>query len=253
MDPRYAPSDTDRSLRIHADPRQWLASIAVLTPTLYGALWLALPHIWRYWYDVLDWGAHRLDPSLAAIVIRYPADSPRVPLLSISLETRLPGPSLIAGTAACCLAAFAATFVRQAHWLPGAYLLRIASAAQLVVCVYFWLAGSAFPYRATLHLRDMFVLNASAIALIPLVMAALYYPLDFTFAQKAAASALVLGYFVAALPFVLLLHALVIHAGSVLWLPFCYFVLGAPLMIGLLVALYTYCASWPGALTERAR
>ncbi|KUY96349.1 hypothetical protein WS50_24605 [Burkholderia territorii] len=240
----------DRSLRTHPHPQRWLMSIVLLTPMLYASLWLGLPLAWRYWRAVMAWGAHEIDPALHVIVIGYPPDAPRVPLLSIDLAARMPSGTQLAVTAALCAAAFAASFFRRANWLPVAYLLRIASFTQLLICAYFWLAPGAFPYVPMLHLRDMFVLHGAAITLIPLVMAALYYPLDFTPLQKLGASLLVLGYFVFALPFVMLLHAAVIHHGSLLFLPFCYFLLGGPLLIGLLVTLYTYCASWPGSLTN---
>ncbi|KGV27803.1 hypothetical protein ACU7M1_13130 [Burkholderia pseudomallei] len=267
---RVPPPD-DRSLRTHAHPRRWLVSAALLTPALYALLWLALPYAWRYWRAVAGWGARQLDPSLTAVVLGYPAHAPRVSLLSINLAARMPSGTLLFATAAACAAGFAVTFVRRTTWLPVAYLLRIAAFAQLMICMYFWAmyepadtvasgvaapgvaAPAAFPYDALLHLRDVFVMNVAAIVLIPLVMAALYYPLDFSFAQKAFASLLVLGYFVLALPFVLLLHAIVIYHGSLLFVPFCYFVLGAPLLIGLLVTLYSYCASWRGALTREPR
>ncbi|KVK73722.1 hypothetical protein [Burkholderia sp. MSMB1498] len=264
MDTDPIPSPDDRSLRTHAHPRRWLASAALLTPALYALLWFALPYAWRYWCAVVGWGARQIDPSLDAVVLGYPAHALRVPLLSINLAARMPSGALLFATAAACAAGFAATFVRRARWLPVAYLLRIATFAQLMICLYFWTmygppaaaaspAGAVadtFPYDASLHLRDVFVMNVAAIALIPLVMAALYYPLDFSLAQKAFASLLVLGYFMAALPFVLLLHAVVIYRGSLLFVPFCYFVLGAPLLIGLLITLYSYCASWHGALTR---
>ncbi|MDN7428189.1 hypothetical protein CFB89_06375 [Burkholderia sp. AU16741] len=240
----------DRSLRTHAYPQRWLSSIALVTPVLYASLWFGLPLAWRYWRAVMAWGARQIDPALHVIVIAYPADAPRVPLLSIDVAARMPGDTLLAATAALCMIGFAASFIRRARWLPVAYLLRIASFTQLLICAYFWLAPGTFPYVPQLHLRDMFVLHGAAIALIPLVMAALYYPLDFSLLQKACASLLVLGYFVFALPFVMLLHATIVHHGSLLFLPFCYFLLGGPLLIGLLVTLYTYCASWPGALTR---
>ncbi|QTO19935.1 hypothetical protein [Burkholderia seminalis] len=240
----------DRSLRIHAHPQRWLLSIALLTPSLYALLWVGLPLAWRYWRAVMVWGANQIDPALHVIVLGYPPDAPRVPLLSIDVAARMPGGVLLAATAALCAIGFAASFIRHRNWLPVAYLLRIASFTQLLICVYFWLAPGTFPYGPLLHLRDMFVLHGAAIAMIPLVMAALYYPLDFSLPQKAVASMLVLGYFIVALPFVMLLHATIIHHGSLLFLPFCYFLLGGPLLIGLLVTLYTYCASWPGALTN---
>ncbi|AIO39634.1 hypothetical protein WI41_12265 [Burkholderia latens] len=250
MQTRPVRPAVDRSLRTHPHPQRWLTSIALLTPTLYALLWAGLPLAWRYWRAVMIWGARQIDPALHVIVLGYPPDAPRVPLLSIDVAARMPSGTQLAVTAAICAAGFGASFYRRASWLPVAYLLRIASFTQLLICAYFWLAPGAFPYVPMLHLRDMFVLHGAAITLIPLVMAALYYPLDFSLPQKIAASVLVVGYFVFALPFVMLLHAIVVHHGSLLFLPFCYFLLGGPLLIGLLVTLYTYCASWPGALTN---
>jgi len=250
MQTHPVPPIADRSLRTHPHPQRWLMSIIVLTPALYASLWLALPLAWRYWRAVMAWGAQQIDPALHVIVIGYPPDAPRVPLLSIDVAARMPGGTLLAVTAALCTIGFGVSFLRRANWLPVAYLLRIGCFTQLLICTYFWLSPGTFPYVPMLHLRDMFVLHGAAIALIPLVMAALYYPLDFSLLQKAVASVLVLGYFVLALPFVMLLHAVIVHHGSLLFLPFCYFMLGGPLLIGLLITLYTYCASWPGALTN---
>jgi len=46
-----------------------------------------------------------------------------------------------------------------------------------------------------------------------------------------------------------MLHAIVLHMGSLLFMPFAYFNLGGPFLIAVYVALFSYCASWKGRWT----
>lgn len=239
----------NRALRTQDGPRQWAVSVCVLMPLFYVLTFTVHPVAHAYWDGLLSRAIGFLGDGLRLERIDYRGAGFHMTLLSANVAPREPGPWLLALTSVICAAGLWASYFRKDRWLPLAYLLRVACATQLAVCAYFWLAPGSFPYNPRLHLRDLFVLLVGAIVSTPAVMAMFYYPLDFSLAQKALATALTLGYLVIAVPFVMLLHIIVIHHGSMLFMPFCYFVLGVPLIVGLLVTVYAYCASWRGALT----
>jgi hypothetical protein len=241
----------DRAVRTNVPARHWAMSVLLLTPLFYLLSWSIHPLAMAYWIAVLSRSVEYMDPALKLEVIDYHGDWVHTSLLSVNVAPHEPGILLLALTSCVCIAGGCASFARKERWLPFAYLLRIGCATQFLACLYFWLAPGSFPYSPRLHLRDIFALLLGAIATTPALMALLYYPLDFSLAQKALATTIVLGYLIGAAPFIMLLHVIVIHHGSLLFMPFCYFVLGVPLTIGLVVTLYAYCASWPGALSIR--
>jgi hypothetical protein len=242
-------SQRNRALRTQSGLHDWGVSVCVLVPLFYLLTWTAHPVAHAYWAGLLSRTIGWLGDGLQLERIDYQGQWIHMTLLSANVVSREPGPALLAVTTLACIAGIWASYYRKDRWLPLAYLLRVSCITQLAVCAYFWLAPGSFPYNPRLHLRDLFVLLVGAIVSTPLVMAMFYYPLDFSLAQKALATALTLGYLVIAAPFVMLLHIIVIHHGSLLFMPFCYFVLGVPLIVGLLVTVYAYCASWRGALT----
>lgn len=250
-DNRHLAQRQDRAVRTNVSAWHWVMSVLLLMPLFYLLAWSIHPLALAYWIMVLSRSVTYMDPALKLEVIDYHGDWVHTPLLSANIASHEPGTMLLVLTSCVCIVGGCASFARKERWLPFAYLLRIACATQFLVCLYFWFAPGMFPYSPRLHLRDIFALLIGAIATTPALMALLYYPLDFSLVQKALATALVLGYLIVATPFIMLLHIIVIHHGSLLFMPFCYFVLGVPLAIGLLVTLYAYCASWPGALSIR--
>lgn len=240
----------ERALRTQGTLREWGVSVCVLLPLCYGLAWTAQPVAHAYWAGVLSHAVAWIDDGLHLEVIDYPSRWGHVMLLSANVAAREPSVAALALTAVACVAGIWASYYRKDRWLPLAYVLRVACVTQLAICAYFWLAPGSFPYTPRLHLRDLFVMLIGAMVSTPAVMALFYYPLDFSLAQKALATCLTLAYLALAAPFVMLLHIIVIHHGSLLFMPFCYFVLGVPLIVGLLVTVYAYCASWRGALSS---
>lgn len=240
---------SERALRTSAGLRAWGISVLVLMPLFYVLTWSLYPLVHAYWEIVLSQALDFIGDGLRLERIDYHGRWMQMTLLSANVASREPGAVLLVLTALVSVAGIWTSYFRKDRWLPFAYLLRVGCATQLAVCLYFWLMPGGFPYSPRLHLRDLFVLLVGAVVSTPAVMAMFYYPLDFGLAQKALATALVLAYLMFAAPFVMVLHILVIHHGSLLFQPFCYFVLGVPLIVGLLVTVYAYCASWRGALS----
>jgi hypothetical protein len=224
-------------------------SACLLIPWFYILLWHALPFLWKYWTAAWQYGLDEAVRNANFKVVRYVDDYMTFPILSAELHVGRISTRSLLFTGLACLAGFLASFVRQGVWLPFAYMLRMLCAFQLFVCVYFWLWPHHFIYDAAGHLQSIFLLQIAEIAVMPLLMGLIFYPLDMSLIKKAMATLLILAYMCAVVPWLMLLHAIVLTYGSLLFMPFAYFILGGPLLVALYVALYSYCMSWRGTLS----
>jgi hypothetical protein len=252
MKPTEVSSETeDRAVSALAAPRHWLLSSLVLLPASYVALACAWGMVLHYWSTALAYASRWVSVPMA--IAELPGEGAWLgsPAVALQWSGRYPGKALLLVTAFLCTGAFAASFVRQQRWLPFAYLVRALAAVQFAVCVYFLGSSHDFPYSAQEHMREMVVTQTIGIKVIPVTLSLTYYTLNFTLTQKTLATLLIVTYFIAIAPFFFALHACVVFYGSLLFVPLCFFVLGAPLLLGLLLGLYSYCASWP-AVYEHA-
>ncbi len=219
----------------------------------YGLLWLLRPYIWRYWTATWQYGLQQLNLPAIIKIDMFSNAVMQVPLLTADMDAAGPSRMLLLVTFLISGAAFAASFIRQGKWLPIAYLARGLGVFQMFVCLYFWVWPDHFVYSAMTHLRYVFLIQLSVIYILPVILTLIFYPLDLSLLKKAGATALMLVYLCIAVPWLMLLHAIVLQHGTLLFMPFAYFILGGPFLIMLNVALYSYCASWEGTLTESRR
>lgn len=240
----------DRAVRALAAPQHWLMSALLLLPASYATLAWAWNGVSLYWTTALLSASRWVGIPIEMADVDRQGAWLATPELQLHWSAQYPGDVLLLVTALVSIAAFSASFVRKERWLPVAYLVRVLAAVQLGVCGYFLASPSNFPYTAQEHLRAIFLMQTMIVKDIPLAMSLIYYPLDFTLTQKAAATLLITVYFIAILPFVLTLHTCIVFHASLLFVPLCFFLLGAPLMLGLFLTLYSYCASWPGVIRQ---
>lgn len=243
----------DRAVRALASPWHWMLSSLLLIPASYLLLTWAWRYVLHYWSSMCAYAGRWIGVPIALVDASGDGAWLGAPEIGLRWTGRYPGDTLLLVSALVCIAAFGLSFVRKERWLPVAYVVRVIAAVQIGVCAYFAAASSSFPYTAQEHIRSMFALQTMAIKGTPVMMLLIYYPLDFTLMQKAFATLLIGIYLITILPFVTVLHASIVFYGSLLFVPLCFFVLGAPLMLGFLLTLYSYCVSWPGASTKKER
>lgn len=239
-------SEYDRSVSALASPWHWLMSSLLLLPASYVVLAYTWRSVLQYWSAAFAYASRWVDVPMRIADIRDDGAWLASPAVVLQWVGRSPGKVLLVLTALACMGAFGATFVHKERWLPVAYLVRALAAVQFAVCMYFLPSSNSFPYSAQEHMREMVLTQMIGIKIIPITMSLTYYTLNFTLTQKTLATLLIVGYFIAIAPFFLALHASIVFYGSLLFVPLCFFVLGAPLLLGLLLGLYSYCASWPG-------
>jgi len=236
----------DRAVCALASPWRWLVSSLLLLPASYASLAYAWGTVMRYWSTAFSYASRWIQVPMSIIVAPGDRTWLAAPAVALQWSGRYPGKALTLVTALICASAFGASFVRKEQWLPAAYLVRAFAAVQFAVCVYFLVSSASFPYSAQEHVREMVETQVIGIKVIPVTLSLTYYTLDFTLIQKTLATWLIVAYFIALAPFFIALHACIVFYGSLLFVPLCFFVLGAPLLLGLLLGLYSYCASWPG-------
>ncbi len=248
-----ASENDDRAVCALASPWRWLMSSLLLLPASYASLAYAWSMVTHYWRTAFSYVSRWIHVPMSIVDIPGDRSWLGTPAIALQWSGRYPGKPLMLITALLCAGAFGATFVRKERWLPAAYLVRALAAVQFAVCVYFLVSSASFPYSAQEHVREMAATQMIGIKAIPITLSLTYYTLNFTLTQKTLATFLIVTYFIALAPFFIALHACIVFYGSLLFVPLCFFVLGAPLLLGLLLALYSYCASWPSVPRHVAR
>lgn len=241
----------DRAVRALGSPRNWLFSSLLLLPASYVALASGWRWATNYWVTALGYASQLVRVPMALAASHDDRAWLAPPSMGLEWTGRYPNKTLLLVTAITCVSAICASFVRKERWLPVAYLVRALAAVQLAICAYFFKVSDGFPYSAQAHMREILAIQMIGIKGIPILMLFAYYPLDFRLLQKAFATFLMLFYFAAIVPFFLTFHACIIFYGSLLFTPIAFFVMGAPLLFVLLLALYSYCVSWSGVIARQ--
>lgn len=169
-----------------------------------------------------------------ALAMPYPASGFSIP----------PLPSVVLNALACAVL-LAATRIMPARFTPLAYLLRAGLLIQLSASLYFWLRPH-LPYDMPTYLTDMLSVGLALMLLISPILALIYYIFPITLWRKLLMTTLIVVYFYVALPFQALSHALLMHYGSVLFMPVLYMMFGLLLDTMMFVAWYSLAMTWTG-------
>ena len=129
---------------------------------------------------------------------------------------------------------------------PLAYLLRALALIQLSALLYFALTPETFPFTLADYVKGMMMIGLVLITLLPTAMGLIYYIHDVRWTQKAGLTLLMMGYMTVFIPLQYLAHAVLLHVGSLAFLPLLYFVFGVLLDVLVVIALYAWGMSWRG-------
>lgn len=208
-----------------------------------GGVVTAWAQVLEFWRQVFGWEGY-------VVIVEYGLGI-SAPYLAVS--SGMPGPVAWVTGALLTLGLVAVSLVVPRRYLPAAYLLRIAAFFQASAQVFFLLWPERFPYGASGYVHGMLIAALAFVTLTPILLALTYYVLDFSFGRKLGLTLLVMGHMSLLIPFQYMAHALVLHHGSLLFLPILFFVFGLPLEILLFVAFYSWGVSWRSRIqTEQA-
>lgn len=213
-------------------------------PLLFCVLLVwAEPYLMDFWRgNVLFWAAH-LD-------LPFRAGGQAAALNSLQLDwapsgqyLQVPDFSIWAGTALMTGVAFILSFRLNDEKLPLKYLVRILCVVQAAALLFFLLAPTQFPYTVAHHMDDLVKVGYVLILMTPVMLALGYYLLNVGVAVKIVHTILILAYFVCMIPYQIVLHALILHHFSLLFMPLLFICFGPVFDVLIFVALYSWVAS----------
>ncbi len=136
-------------------------------------------------------------------------------------------------------------FIRKTY-LPLIYIFRAGIILQLSASIYFFIRPGYVPYGMWYFIPGMMVTGIYMLFLIPIFFALIYYIFDFPFWHKFIATLLTILYFIIFLPMQYMLHAYIISAGTLLFMPVLYLLFGVLLDTLLLISCYSWIMTWKG-------
>ncbi|HUN94440.1 MAG TPA: hypothetical protein VMU33_20475 [Burkholderiaceae bacterium] len=219
-------------------------SVLVLAPLWIAAYVLAYPVLIDWWQQSTEFWVTQL--GLPGTVVRVPLDAVFVQFDRIGIDL-VPAPITLRIWlihAGVTLVAFLWTFRMSERSLPLAYLIRIVCALHTASLLFFLFFEKAFPYVVLDHTRDFFGFTLFFHMIVPLMLTASYYVMEGSWRLQTAATAVVLAYYLVAVPFQLVAHAALIWLLSPLAMPMLYLLFGPMMNVLTFVALYAWVVTW---------
>jgi len=238
------------AIRMHRALRKLTLSPSILIavvilPLLFDAiLWLNLDGIVGLWADIFNFCIDKLqlngqlsyqDTNLLYrhILLPYP-----------DLLTDPPSPTTIweSGVIASLLLLLSNWIPK--HAMPFAYILRAGLFIQISSSCYFFFNPDHPPHELMPYVIGMLTFGIYLLFFMPPILALVYYIFDIAFWRKVLVTALMLVYFVIALPFQYMVHAYIISAWSMIFMPVLYLLFGVLLDTLAFICWYSWAMSW---------
>lgn len=237
-----------RAFMRQPDRRRILVGAVVMTAVM-GGLWAAaLPTVGRLWGHALAMLVENGVPGRVVMTLYQPFGGMEVGVPSLALSAALPSGMLWMVTLIGTVLLFAISFLLPDRMVPLAYAIRALVGVQASALAVFLLWPESFPYSLTSYLQGMSVTGlAIASASIP-VLGLTYYIQDVSWLHKLGLTVVVLAHSVVLVPLQYVAHGLLLHDGSLLFMPVLYLFFGVPLHVFSLVALFAWGMSWTGRL-----
>jgi len=130
--------------------------------------------------------------------------------------------------------------------MPFAYLLRAGLLIQISSSLYFFFNPDHPPHDLVPYITGALTFGVYLLFFISPLLALVYYIFDIAFWRKCIITALILIYFIIALPFQYMLHAYIISSWSMIFMPVLYLLFGVLLDTLMFVCWYSGAMSWSG-------
>jgi hypothetical protein len=243
-----------RALRVSPIQREKLVPAALLALALFVAYVVLLGPVARAWMTMLGyWGSVVDIPGSVSLVHYdfYGLLEFEVPFMSFA--SGLPGNAQWWGGLIFTLVLSFGSYAVPPVVLPLRYVLRLLAFFQGGAQIFFGLWPQAFPYDGAGYVHGMLIAQLMLIALVPIVLGFTYFVLDFGVLRKALLTVLTMLHMVLLVPLQYVVHALVIHHLSLLYLPLMFFVFGLTVNVLVFVSFYSWGVSWHHPLRHEDR
>lgn len=131
------------------------------------------------------------------------------------------------------------------NYLSSSYFFSLKTFIRLILLIqfctlaYFFAAPNSFPYYLPDYVRNGFIQGIILIVLCPWIFALTYYIQQHSLRNKFLITAITELYLIFFIPFQYLVHILIIHYFSLLYMPVLYFLFGVLLNVFLIIVFYS--------------
>lgn len=235
-----------RALRIMGRERGRLLISLALGPLSTVLVIVLVPQvILPLWAAIERFGCGMLPGPVTVVPIAYHLPwGQSLPIPVPMLIASAPSPlAMLIAVGVALLMIIVALLLRR-HHIPMALTLYSLATVLAIDLLAFTPALAPFPYEVTGYVQSMLMAGLVLMAIVPLMLMLIYYPLDFSFIKKAGLTALTIFWLMISLPAQFTLQAfLITHLTLVAMAPLFLFT-GLLLDVMGIVALYSWGMSW---------
>lgn len=179
------------------------------------------------------------------VEVRYAIGGRTVMVLpEVRFAAAEPGAAALAVHALVVAGIVAATFRMSEEKAPLVYFLRAVALIHGSSVLFHALPGRALPYDPGLYVSGMLSVGTVLVGLVPIVLAATHFLFDFGTPRKVGLMTVTMAWMALLVPVKVAVHALVLHAGGMVFLPLLFILFGLPVEVFLFIALYAWGMSW---------
>ncbi len=223
-----------------------MLTAAVLT---CGAWILLLPFTGAVWVWILDVVREPLGLAQSTTALHYVVgDRLAVILPKLDLPSFEPSFGHLVANGTVCLMLVVLSFLLPERMAPTNYFLRAVALIQGSAVAFFAIQPWPYPYTAGDYLTGLTGAGMALIGIVPLILAATHWILDFAWWQKVGVTVACMGYLFFMIPIKYAMHAAILYWGGLLYMPALFILFGLPVEVFAFIAIFSWGMSW-----ERAR
>lgn len=218
----------------------------LLTGLLVSIAWvLLLPLTGAVWVWILDVVREPLGLAGSTTAIHYVVgDRLAVILPKLDLPSFEPSSSHLIANGTFCLMMVVVSFLLPVKMAPTNYFLRAAAFIQGTAVAFFAIQPWDYPYTAGDYLTGLTGAGMTLIAIVPLILAATHWILDFAWWQKIGVTVVCMGYLFLMIPIKYAMHGVILYWGGLLYMPILFILFGLPVEVFAFIALFSWGMSW---------
>ena len=232
-----------RSMKLSTAALQTALFLPLLVDVL---LWFNLDAIAALWSDIMSFWMDKFDLGYGIAHSGMTVLGRHISIPYPAVPTTYPSESYVIFNLIFAVVLALVSFILPRVHMPAIYLMRASLLIHGTSVLFFHFFPDSFPYDLSNYVTGMLALGMYLLCIIPVLMALLYYVLDFPLWRKLVVTTLMIGYFVIVFPMQYLMYGLALASWTMLFMPLLYILFG-PLMNTLMfVCWYSWAMTWRG-------
>ena len=226
-----------------------VVAAAALTIAFTVLAFVAAPVVFDLWRWILRLGSHALGLAQAARLVEVPIAMLSGTVPTLSVPAAAPGPLALGLSVAIILGLEIAARAVASRALPLTYFLRAVALVLASSVLVFGLGARPPSLELGEFARTTIKLSTAVWLFVPVGYGLTLFLLDITWKRKAALMAIAMAHLALFIPLQVLVMLYLVHHLTLVIVPL-WFVFGGVIpQIAILIALYSWGASWPERMT----